>query len=60
MNQTAVCRARCQRLAAMAELAPIADLYEERSGVGVTYFELTAALAFAWFADRSVEAAVVG
>jgi dihydrofolate synthase/folylpolyglutamate synthase len=45
--------------AAMAELAPIADLYEERSGAGVTYFELTAAMAFMWFADRSVDAAVI-
>ena len=44
---------------AMAMLAPIADLYEQRSGDGITYFELTAALAFAWFADRSVDVGVL-
>jgi dihydrofolate synthase/folylpolyglutamate synthase len=35
------------------------ELYEERSGEGVTYFELTTALAFAWCADRAVDVAVV-
>jgi len=45
--------------AAMAELAPIVDLYEERSGDGVTYFELTAALAYVWFAENAVDAAVI-
>ena len=45
--------------AAMAELAPIVDLYEERSGDGVTYFELTAALAHVWFAENAVDAAVI-
>ena len=44
---------------AMGELAPIADLFEERSGEAVTYFELTAALAFSWFASMSVDVAVV-
>ena len=39
-------------------LAPFVDLYEERTGDGITYFELTAALAFSWFADRTVDAAV--
>ncbi len=43
----------------VAELAPLVDLYEERSGDGITYFELTAALAFSWFAERAVDAAVV-
>jgi dihydrofolate synthase/folylpolyglutamate synthase len=41
------------------ELAPLVDLYEQRSGDPITYFELTAALAFDWFADRAVDAAVV-
>ena len=45
--------------AALAEIAPIVDLYEERSGDLVTYFELTTALAFAWFAERSVQASVI-
>ena len=44
---------------AMADLRPFVDLYEERSGDLVTYFELTAALAFAWFAERTVDVAVV-
>jgi dihydrofolate synthase/folylpolyglutamate synthase len=44
---------------AMAELAPIVDLCVERSGDGITYFELTAALAFAWFAEKAVDAAVI-
>lgn len=45
--------------AALAELRPFVDLFEERTGDGITYFELTAALAFSWFAERSVDAAVV-
>jgi dihydrofolate synthase/folylpolyglutamate synthase len=45
--------------AAMAEIAPIVDLLEERTGDGITYFELTAALAFAWFAERTVDVGVV-
>lgn len=44
---------------AMAMLAPIVDLYEQRTGDGVTYFELTAALAFLWFADRAVDVGVL-
>ena len=44
---------------AIAILAPIVDMYEERSGDGITYFELTAALAFSWFADRSVDVGVL-
>jgi dihydrofolate synthase/folylpolyglutamate synthase len=43
----------------VSELAPIVDMYEERTGDGITYFELTAAIAFAWFADRAVDVAVV-
>ncbi len=44
---------------AMAEIAPIVELYEDRAGEGVTYFELTTALAFSWFAERAVDVAVV-
>lgn len=44
---------------AMGELAPIVDLYEERTGDPVTYFELTTALALAWFAERTVDVGVV-
>ena len=44
---------------AMTLLAPIVDMYEARSGDPVTYFELTAALAFAWFADRSIDVGVL-
>jgi dihydrofolate synthase/folylpolyglutamate synthase len=50
---------KAQFAEALAELAPIADLYEERSGDPVTYFELTAALAYAWFAAEAVDAAIV-
>ena len=45
--------------AAVAELAPFVELYSERSGDRVTYFEITAALAFAWFAEKAVDAAVI-
>lgn len=44
---------------ALAELRRFVDLFEERTGDGITYFELTAALAFSWFAERTVDAAVV-
>lgn len=44
---------------AMSLLAPIVDMYEERSGDPITYFELTTALAFAWFADRTVDVGVL-
>lgn len=45
--------------AALAELAPIVELAEARLGEGITYFEVTAALAHAWFAERAVDVAVV-
>jgi dihydrofolate synthase/folylpolyglutamate synthase len=48
-----------QFVTALAELAPIVDLAEERAGEGITYFEITAALAHAWFAERAVGAAVI-
>jgi dihydrofolate synthase/folylpolyglutamate synthase len=44
---------------AVGEIAPIVDLYEERTGDLITYFELTAALAFAWFAERAADVGVV-
>lgn len=44
---------------ALDELAPIVDLAEARLGEGITYFEITAALAFSWFAERAVGAAVI-
>jgi dihydrofolate synthase/folylpolyglutamate synthase len=44
---------------ALEDLKPFVDLYEERTGDGITYFELTAALAFSWFAGQAVDAAVV-
>ena len=44
---------------AVADVAPFADLLEERSGERPTYFELTAAIAFAWFASHAVDVAVV-
>ena len=48
-----------QFAAAVAELAPLVDFLEERSGDGITYFELTAALAHSWFAEKAVDAAVI-
>jgi dihydrofolate synthase/folylpolyglutamate synthase len=48
-----------QFVAGLAELAPIVDMAEERVGEGITYFEITAALAHAWFAERAVGAAVI-
>ena len=50
---------RTEFAAALAEIASIVDLYEERSGDPLTYFELTTVLAFAWFAERAVDVAVV-
>jgi dihydrofolate synthase/folylpolyglutamate synthase len=44
---------------ALEDVLPFAELYEARHGDGITYFELTAALAFSWFASRAVDAAVV-
>ncbi|MCB2224191.1 MAG: dihydrofolate synthase [Actinobacteria bacterium] len=44
---------------AIAELKPIVELYEERAGQGITYFEMTAVLAFAWFAEQAVDVAVL-
>jgi len=46
-------------VATVAEVGPIADLYGERTGDPLTYFELTTVLAFSWFAERTVDVAVV-
>jgi dihydrofolate synthase/folylpolyglutamate synthase len=44
---------------AVADVAPYADLLEQHTGERPTYFELTAAMAFAWFAERAVDVGVV-
>jgi len=44
---------------AIAEIAPIVELYEDRVGEGITYFELTTALAFSWFAEQAVDVGVI-
>lgn len=44
---------------AVADVAPFADLLEQRTGERPTYFELTAVMAFAWFAERTVDVGVV-
>jgi len=46
-------------VAAVEEVRPLVDLYEERTGEGPTYFELTALLAFNRFAAEAVDAAVI-
>ena len=44
---------------AVADVAPFADLLEQRCGERPTYFELTAAIALAWFASQAVDVAIV-
>ncbi|MFP3915784.1 MAG: bifunctional folylpolyglutamate synthase/dihydrofolate synthase [Actinomycetota bacterium] len=44
---------------AVTDVAAFADLLEEREGIQFSYFELTTAAAFAYFAERAVESAVV-
>ncbi|HEY5684363.1 MAG TPA: folylpolyglutamate synthase/dihydrofolate synthase family protein [Acidimicrobiia bacterium] len=44
---------------AVADVAAFADIYEERTGESLTYFELTAATALSLFADQAVDAAVI-
>lgn len=44
---------------AVSDVAAFADLREARGGEPNTYFELTTASAFAFFADQAVDAAVV-
>ena len=44
---------------AVSDVAAFADLLETRTGEASTYFELTTAAAFAFFADQAVNTAVV-
>lgn len=44
---------------AVTDVAGFADLFEKKTGESPSYFELTAAMAFAWFSENSVDAAVV-
>ena len=44
---------------AVTDVAGFADLYEKKTDESASYFELTAAMAFAWFSENSVDAAVV-
>jgi dihydrofolate synthase/folylpolyglutamate synthase len=44
---------------AVADVAAFADIYEQRSGESLTYFEITAAIALSHFADQAVDVAVV-
>lgn len=46
-------------VAAVADVAPFVDIYEANSGQVVSYFELTAAIAFQLFAGLGLDAAVV-
>lgn len=44
---------------AVYDLSAFTSIYEERSGNQLSYFELTAALAFSWFADQAVDVGVI-
>lgn len=44
---------------AISDVAPFADLREDAGDIPNTYFELTTAAAFAFFADQAVNAAVI-
>ena len=44
---------------AVSDVAAFADLLEADEGLGFSYFELTTAMAFAFFAEKAVDAAVV-
>lgn len=44
---------------AVADVAAFADILEGRGDARFTYFELTTAMAFAFFAEQAVEAAVI-
>jgi len=45
--------------AAVADIQPFVDLFEEREGARLTYFELTTVLAFSYFAANPIDVAVV-
>ena len=44
---------------AVMDTKAFADIYEERTGRELSYFEVTAALAFSWFADQAVDVGVI-
>jgi len=44
---------------AATDAAAFADIYEERYQQSLSYFELTAAMAFAWFTELAVDTAVI-
>ena len=44
---------------AVMDTKAFADIYEERTGRKLSYFEVTAALAFSWFADQAVDVGVI-
>ncbi|NOX21831.1 MAG: dihydrofolate synthase [Actinobacteria bacterium] len=44
---------------AVADVAPFCDMYEDASGETVSYFEITAAIAFQIFASEGLDVAVV-
>ena len=44
---------------AVADVAAFAEILEDRGDAHFTYFELTTAMAFAFFADQAVEATVI-
>lgn len=44
---------------AVTDIVPFVELFEQRTGESPTYFELTAALAFSYFAVNAVDVAVV-
>lgn len=44
---------------AIADVAAFADIYEERTGRTLTYFELVTAAAFSWFATEAVDLGIV-
>ncbi|MGI8822124.1 MAG: bifunctional folylpolyglutamate synthase/dihydrofolate synthase [Acidimicrobiia bacterium] len=48
-----------QFAAAVADVAPFVEAYEQRHDLGVTYFELTAAIAFAVFVGHAADVGVV-
>lgn len=43
---------------ALADVQAFADIYEQRSGQSLTYFELVTAAAFSWFATEAVDLGV--
>ena len=44
---------------AVFDVKAFADIYEARTDRPISYFELTAALAFSWFADQAVDVGVI-